>query len=219
MMKKITVRLPIQVALVEVSGIRVSEEAHAFEGLTACADGYRELYLDQGITSVGGVEEVQAARQLFRALGIEPTRRRPSSEAMLNRVLKEKPLPQINTLVDVSNWCALDFLLPNGVYDAGKLQGDIELRKGSPGESYLALSNRDINLEDRYLLADELGAFGSPMTDSQRSAVESNTSHAVAVIYAPNDFDKAKLAEFGQIMAQRIEACCGGEVVQVTMVG
>src|SRR5207247_2419780 len=44
-----------------------------------------------------------AARKLYRKFGTDPTRTRPSSEALLRRVKKGEPLPRINSLVDVAN--------------------------------------------------------------------------------------------------------------------
>ncbi|HEY0781724.1 MAG TPA: hypothetical protein VGE98_04650, partial [Thermoanaerobaculia bacterium] len=46
---------------------------------------------------------VAALRALFRAAGCDPTRYRPSSEALLRRVLKGEALPAIHPFVDVNN--------------------------------------------------------------------------------------------------------------------
>ena len=57
-------------------------------------------------------EESAAVRGMFRRTGLDPTKRRPSSEALLRRVRKGEALPRINSLVDVCNWCSLEFQLP-----------------------------------------------------------------------------------------------------------
>src|SRR5439155_13775077 len=54
-------------------------------------------------TDVPGVAE---ARALFHALDLDPTKTRPSSEALLRRVLQGKGLPQVNPAVDVCNLCS-----------------------------------------------------------------------------------------------------------------
>ncbi|HEV8396016.1 MAG TPA: phenylalanine--tRNA ligase beta subunit-related protein, partial [Vicinamibacterales bacterium] len=51
--------------------------------------------------------EVAAVRTMYKRVGLDPTKTRPSSEALLRRVRKGDPLPRINTLVDVCNWCSL----------------------------------------------------------------------------------------------------------------
>ncbi len=204
--------LPVQLAVIEMKGLTVVRNNAAYEKLVACAAEYRERY---EYTAVSKVEGVQAARKFFRAIGIEPTRRRPSSEALLQRALKKKDLYIINTLVDVSNWCSLDFLLPICVYDAEKINGDVTIRIGEAGDGYLALNNREINLENRYLLADDNGAFGSPMTDSQRTAISTKTKHAFLGIFAPLDYDQGRLNMQSNIYAERVIEFCGGEVVDI----
>src|SRR5580693_4260862 len=46
---------------------------------------------------------VAALRALFRAAGCDPTRYRPSSEALLRRVLKGEALPAIHPFVALNN--------------------------------------------------------------------------------------------------------------------
>lgn len=211
-MWQMAANLPVQLAVLEMKGLTVVKNNAAYEKLVACAAEYRERY---EYTPVSEVEGVQAARKFFRAIGIEPTRRRPSSEALLQRALKKKDLYIINTLVDVSNWCSLDFLLPICVYDAEKINGDVTIRIGEAGDGYLALNNREINLENRYLLADDNGAFGSPMTDSQRTAISTKTKHAFLGIFAPLDYDQGRLNMQSNIYAERVIEFCGGEVVDI----
>ena len=75
-------------------------------------------------------EEVTAVRTMHKRIGLDPTKTRPSSEALLRRVRKGDPLPRINSMVDVCNWCSLEFQLPYGLYDAAHIDGDVELRWG-----------------------------------------------------------------------------------------
>src|SRR5262249_48535282 len=78
---------------------------------------------------------LEPARRLYRAFGIDPTRTRPSSEALLRRVVQGKPLPKILGAVDLCNLCALRFLLPIGLYDAHRIRGGVTLRRGRAGEA------------------------------------------------------------------------------------
>jgi DNA/RNA-binding domain of Phe-tRNA-synthetase-like protein len=80
--------------------------------------------------------ETTAVRTMYKRVGLDPTRNRPSSEALLRRVRRGDPLPRINSMVDVCNWCSLEFQLPYGLYDAARLEGDVELRRGRDGECY-----------------------------------------------------------------------------------
>ncbi len=211
-MWKIETSLPVKLAVIRIDALMVRREESAFGKLLECAARYAEEYRGK---SAGEVPGVQHARKFFRAIGIEPTRRRPASEALLNRALKGKSFSAINTLVDVANWCSLDFLLPICVYDADKIAGEVLVRKGREGETYLALNNREVHLANRYVLADETGPFGSPITDSQRTAVSLNTRNAVLVIFAPREFDRRQLREQADIFSQRVVEFCGGRVMKV----
>jgi hypothetical protein len=54
---------------------------------------------------------------------IDPTKTRPSNEALLRRVRKGDAIPRIKSAVDVINWCSLEFQLPYGLYDSSRFQG------------------------------------------------------------------------------------------------
>ena len=62
-------------------------------------------------------EITAAVRTMYKRVGLDPTKTRPSSEALLRRVRKGDELPRINSLVDVINWCSLESQLPFGLYD------------------------------------------------------------------------------------------------------
>ncbi|MBN2104733.1 hypothetical protein JW835_11895 [bacterium] len=202
--------LPARIGWIEAEGIQISKSESAYEELEKCAAAFRENYPD---ASAGTIEGTTYARQLFHAMGIDPTKRRPSSEALLKRALKNYSLPSVNTLVDVGNWCSMDFLLPICVYDADKLRGAVCIRRGLTKDRYEALNGSFLNLEKRYCLTDDEGAFGSPMTDSRRTAVSVTTIHAIFIIFAPADYPELKLQGHLENLMQRIQKFCGGYVV------
>jgi DNA/RNA-binding domain of Phe-tRNA-synthetase-like protein len=211
----VTLALPILAGILEVREITVSTQRTAFEQLQRCGIHYAEIYKNRPISEIPGI---QIARKLFRLLGIEPTKHRPSSEAMLRRFLKGKSTYSVNTLVDVSNWCALDFLLPNGAYDSRKILGNIVLRKGFPGEEYIGLNQQPVHLEGRFTLADDRGPFGSPITDSQRTCVEIDSRDIISIVYATPDFDQDILQKHLQQYAARITDYCGGTIGHIGII-
>ena len=133
------------------------------------------------------------ARDLYRAFRIDPTRTRPSSEALLRRVLQGKPLPRILNAVDLCNLLSLQFLLPLGLYDAGKIAGEVTLRRGMAGESYPGIRKDDVHLEGRPVLVDSEGPFGNPTSDSFRTSVTPDTRSLWLLIFAPAGFPRATL--------------------------
>ena len=139
--------------------------------------------------------EIAAVRAMYKRVGLDPTKTRPSSEALLRRVRKGDALPRINSLVDVCNWCSLEFQLPYGLYDAAQVEGDIELRLGREGESYPGIRKDDVHVAGRLTLADARGPFGNPTSDSARTMVTTQTVSAVVVIFAPIEIHPPRLAQ------------------------
>jgi DNA/RNA-binding domain of Phe-tRNA-synthetase-like protein len=137
--------------------------------------------------------EVTAVRTMYKRVGLDPTKTRPSSEALLRRVRKGDPLPRINSMVDVCNWCSLEFQLPYGLYDAARIDGDVELRIGHPGESYPGIRKDDVNVGGRITLADRLGPFGNPTSDSARTMVTTQATKALLVVFAPREIDRVRI--------------------------
>jgi DNA/RNA-binding domain of Phe-tRNA-synthetase-like protein len=135
--------------------------------------------------------EIAAVRTMYKRVGLDPTKTRPSSEALLRRVRKGDPLPRINSMVDVCNWCSLEFQLPYGLYDAARIEGDVELRVGRAGETYAGIRKDDVHVGGRIALADSIGAFGNPTSDSARTMVTTNTTGALLVVFAPREVDAA----------------------------
>lgn len=137
------------------------------------------------------VEVVAAVRAMYRRVGLDPTKIRPSSEALLRRVRRGESLPRINNVVDVGNWCSLEFQLPYGLYDADRVDGGVELRLGYPDERYEGIRKDEVHLAGRLVVADAHGAFGNPTSDSAKTAVDTSTTRVLVVIYAPGDVDPA----------------------------
>jgi DNA/RNA-binding domain of Phe-tRNA-synthetase-like protein len=138
-------------------------------------------------------EEIAAVRTMYKRVGLDPTKTRPSSEALLRRVRRGDSLPRINSMVDVCNWCSLEFQLPYGLYDASRIDGDVELRIGRDGECYPGIRKDDVNVGGRITLADAHGPFGNPTSDSARTMVTTSTTRALLVVFAPREVDARRL--------------------------
>ncbi|HXR44369.1 MAG TPA: phenylalanine--tRNA ligase beta subunit-related protein, partial [Pseudolysinimonas sp.] len=153
--------------------------------------------------------ETGAVRTMYKRVGLDPTKTRPSSEALLRRVRKGDPLPRINSLVDVCNWCSLEFQLPYGLYDASRIDGDIELRIGREGESYPGIRKDAVHVGGRLTLADRQGPFGNPTSDSARTMVTTDTVSAVVVVFAPAELGAARLDQVLDVTVARMADITG----------
>jgi DNA/RNA-binding domain of Phe-tRNA-synthetase-like protein len=154
-------------------------------------------------------EAIAAVRTMYKRVGIDPTKRRPSSEALLRRVRRGDALPRINSMVDVCNWCSLECQLPYGLYDAGHIEGDVVLRLGAVGESYTGIRKDEVHVAGRITLADGRGPFGNPTSDSARTMVTPDTTRALVVVFAPREIDARRLDRVLELTARRMHEFTG----------
>jgi DNA/RNA-binding domain of Phe-tRNA-synthetase-like protein len=153
--------------------------------------------------------ELLAVRTMYKRVGLDPTKTRPSSEALLRRIRRGDSLPRINTMVDVCNWCSLEFQLPYGLYDAAQIDGDAELRIGRAGESYPGIRKDAVHVDGRIALADRAGPFGNPTSDSARTMVTPATTQAMLVVFAPREVDRRRLDEVLDTTSSRMAEFTG----------
>jgi DNA/RNA-binding domain of Phe-tRNA-synthetase-like protein len=154
--------------------------------------------------------ESAAVRTMYKRVGIDPTKTRPSNEALLRRVRKGDAIPRINSLVDIVNWCSLEFQLPYGLYDFAKVSGPVTMRLGAEGESYAGIRKDEVNISGRITVADASGAFGNPTSDSARTMVTTATTDALVVVYAPAEIPAAQLKRVLDTTAARMADIAGG---------
>lgn len=154
--------------------------------------------------------DVQPVREMYRRIGLDPTKTRPSSEALLRRVRRGDPFPRVNGLVDAVNICSLECQLPYGVYDRAAITGPVTLRLGHAGEAYDGIRKDTVHVGGRVTVADDLGPFGNPTSDSARAMVTSGTRQALIVVYAPASTAASTLAEVLDLTAARVDGAVGG---------
>lgn len=165
------------------------------------------------------IEELGEARRLYRSCGMEPTRHRPSSEALLRRTLQGKGLYRINNVVDACNLASLTFLLPVGMYDLARVHGDVTLRLGTAEEQYAGIRKGPVHLEGRLGLFDAEGPFGSPTSDSDRTCTREDTTSLLAVIMATPGYGEAAMEAALDVFASAFREHAGATMVLQAVLG
>jgi DNA/RNA-binding domain of Phe-tRNA-synthetase-like protein len=171
-----------------------------------------ELHAAAERARIGGVvppEVTASVRAMYKAVGLDPTKVRPSSEALLRRVRRGEPLPRINTAVDVVNWCAMESGLPFGLYDADRIEGAATLRLGWSGESYAGIRKDAVNVAGRLTVADATGPFGNPTSDSARTMVTTETTSLWVLIFAPAAVARTSVDAACTAARERLRRYCG----------
>ena len=174
----------VRVGLLLIEGVSVREHDAALAAVVdaECA-ALRARYGDGKSSEVPGAAD---ARTLYKALGIDPTKTRPSNEALLRRALKGESLYRINTLVDALNLvvaaraAALRPLRPRP--GASRPSSCVS---GGAGEAYEGIRKGPVQVEGRPVLVDAEGPFGNPTSDSLRTCITLATTRCLVVAYAP----------------------------------
>ncbi len=156
--------------------------------------------------------ESLSVRTMYKKVGIDPTKTRPSNEALLRRVRKGDAIPRINSAVDVVNWCSLEFQLPYGLYDASKISGAVTMRIGAEGEKYPGIRKDEVNVGGRITVADDIGAFGNPTSDSARTMVTPATTDLLVIVYAPAQVARTQVERVLSATAERVALAVGGSL-------
>lgn len=126
---------------------------------------------------------VRSLRDFYWRLGIDPTKQRPSSEALLRRLMTHKNMPKINNVVDAGNIASAELLVPIGIYDLDKVKGGLVLRFAREGEGFLDITGeKKILKPNEIVLADEEGPIHVfPYRDSFRTKVANDTKRVLIV--------------------------------------
>jgi DNA/RNA-binding domain of Phe-tRNA-synthetase-like protein len=182
---------------------KLSAGVNLFLGISACRDEPLAEFIAQQLTAIrtGHSQAMPPGfawtRKLYNSLRIDPTRHRPSSEALWRRLRGKNDFPAVNPLVDLTNLLSLKFQICFGLYDLAQVHGPIVITLGGEDDRYQGIGKEILNFNGRIVLRDERGAFGNPSADSLRTSVRENSRDIGQVLFFhPGDPRK------GEIMAE-----------------
>lgn len=162
---------------------------------------------------ISSLPNIHSAREAYKATGKKPGRYRPSAEALLRRVVSGKGLYHINNVVDVINLCSVTTHFSIGGYDAERISGKATAGIGQEGEPYQAIARGPLNIAGLPVLRDELGAFGSPTSDSNRTMVERRARRLLLVFF--NFGGEGEVVNALEDAARLIVTHCQGKNVEI----
>ena len=128
--------------------------------------------------------QIAATRRMYTVCGKDPSRYRPSAEALMRRIVKGNDLYQINTMVDLVNLVSMRYGYSIGGFDADKVEGDVVAGIGREGEPYNGIGRGPLNIAGLPVLRDAVSGFGTPTSDEERTAMSLETSHFLMVVNA-----------------------------------
>jgi DNA/RNA-binding domain of Phe-tRNA-synthetase-like protein len=169
------------VGMIEYKDIQVGESPQMLKGrLQLFQESIYFDLLEKNVTDLDGIKEW---RSIFKSTGKDPNRYRHSAEALYRRISKQNYLQSVHSAIDLNNFFSLEYQIPIGVYDSDKISGNVQIRIGAETDEYTGLNGRANNVSNLIVSADNQGPFGSPFVDSERTAVTTETTNALQVVY------------------------------------
>lgn len=171
---------------------------------------YRARYTTDSIKSM---RPIQATREAYKLCGKDPSRYRPSAEALCRRILKGNSLYQIDTLVDLINLVSIASGYSIGGFDADKIAGDtLTLGIGRAGEPYEGIGRGPLNIEGMPVYRDAEGGIGTPTSDNERTKISPDTTRLLAIINGySGEEGLLEAGRYMQDLLRRYAASDGGE--------
>lgn len=162
----------------------------------------------------------RAYRNFFWSIGVDPTKTRPASEALVRRVLAGKALPVINTAVDAYNLASVSFGVPIAAFDADTLSGDLGMRFASEGELFrgigkekpVVLKGNQVILTDR----EQIIAI-YPYRDSDATKVHMGTSNICILTCGVPGIGRETLRKTYRVCVAFLEEYTGGTATDVAL--
>lgn len=125
----------------------------------------------------------ELSRRLYRSFGVDPTKHRPSSEALWRRLRDRGDFPAVNPAVDLTNLLSLRYQVCYGLYDLDRLRPPLAIDLGREGDAYQGIRKDVLNMAGRIVVRDPQGAFGNPSADSLRASVSVASRDILQVIF------------------------------------
>jgi len=140
---------------------------------------FRETYTLEDINKRA---TIAATRSIYKLLGKDPNRYRPSAEALCRRIIRDIPIYKVSTLVDIINLVSIRSGFSIGGFDANLIQGDVKLEAGTASDDFEAIGRGKLNVEGLPLYKDEVGGIGTPTSDNERTKLSPDTTQLLVVI-------------------------------------
>jgi len=155
----------------------------------------------------------RAYRDFFWRVDVDPTKTRPASEALIRRMLRERPLPKINTFVDAYNLASIETAIPLAAFDEDGLAGELLMREAEPGEEFLGIGMEKpvvLNGGEPVIEDGEKLVAIYPYRDADACKIMPSTQNVLMLICGVPNIDDDVLEAAGRVAIEFVTRFCGG---------
>jgi DNA/RNA-binding domain of Phe-tRNA-synthetase-like protein len=204
----------LSVGIAAIKGVRQKEQASsAIRDEVAKVEA--ELRSHYSIDEVKDVRTIRMQRDFFWRMGVDPTKVRPASEALLRRILLNKGLPRVSPIVDAYNLASVKTLLTFSAFDLAKIKPPLSVRFSRKDEAVVLIGNRKKQLTGKELVLTDSAKVLCVYVhgDVDATKVTDATTDVLLVAYGIPGLSHDELEEGMLIAAQYIQQFAGGEIV------
>ena len=169
---------------------------------------------DYTIQTIKDTPIIRMYRDFYWRAGIDPTKTRPASEALIRRVLKERPLPRINTLVDTYNLASMKTNMALAAFDVATITGNLEMRMAKPWEKFLGIGMQNpltLKGKEPVITDEEKTIAVYPYRDSEATKVTLDTRDTLILVCGVPGITPAMIEKTAVLTSEYITRFCGGE--------
>lgn len=158
-------------------------------------------------------QTVRAYRDLYWSLGIDPTKTRPSGEALLRRVLHGNDIPSISSVVDAYNLASLETIIPLSGFDRDLVSSPLEIRFSNEKDEFRGIGmNKPARFSEKVLLvADKKQILCVyPYRDADATKITGKTRNVLIIGYGAPSISESQLIDAVEKALTYIERGAGG---------
>ncbi|HSI66955.1 MAG TPA: phenylalanine--tRNA ligase beta subunit-related protein [Planococcus sp. (in: firmicutes)] len=198
-----------KIGIIHYNNITVSDSPQMLKGRLQLFQ--EQLYFDMEDKELVDYPGLLEWKLVWKALGADSNRYRPSAEALFRRIRKQNYLTPIHSGVDMNSFLSLQYEIPLGLYDTDQIKGDVEIAIGTEGDQFEGLNNRTNTLTNILVSKDAQGPFGSPYVDSKRTAVTEGTTNALHIFYLRPSMERDSAQELLTSASKMFTGINGGD--------
>jgi len=210
--KAVREKFEISVGIAEIRDVR-QKEKESSEISKEIAEVEEEIKSNYRIDEVKEIRTIRLQRDFFWRMGIDPTKVRPASEALLRRILLNRGLPRVSPIVDAYNLASVRTLLTFSTFDLERIAPPLRVRFSRAREEVTLIGDRRKELTGKEIVLTDLAKILCVYVhgDVEETKVTHSTKDVLLVAYGIPGMSKEELKEGVITASNYIRRFAGGK--------
>ena len=170
---------------------------------------------EQAKEKLSNLKILEDYRNIFKKTGVDPTSKKPSPIALLDRLSTGKPLYKINTVVDAVNLVVMKYGISMGAFDYDKIKFPSALRFAEAGEEFLPILEKKSKKikagELVYADQEKIICRDLNYRDSEYTKITEKTKNVILYIDGASSTSQEEVDQALKEAEELIIKFCGGE--------